>query len=594
MNHIEELRNEMKRAGVDFYLVKSADAHLSEYICDHDKTAEFYSGFTGDNATLLVSLNKAFLWTDGRYFIQAENELSGSGIELMRSGESGVATLLEKLLEYVNEDDTLMAHGASFSYGALLEVMNLCEMKSAEFIYEDSLTDKVWKNRPKRNAGRIKYLPVSLAGKSVKSKLKKVRKGFWEKADAMFISSLDDIMWLFNLRGEDIECSPVAFSYAFITRKKAVIFLQKSSVDKDIKNYAKGSGFEIKNYEDITKYLKKNVSDKDAVLMDLKAVNFAQGYLISRLAGKVVDEQLLTTVLKSKKNKTEVSRIRECFLKDSVAVTKFLYYIDEIADIEKETEISLSDYLEGERKKLSGYNGPSFPTIAAYGANAAMAHYAPDKENPVSLKREGLFLCDAGGQYEGATTDMTRTVALGECTKEEKDSYTLVLAGFLKLMNAVWIKGCSGRNLDILARERLWKAGLNFNHGTGHGVGCMLNVHEGPQAIRNKPTDSYYDAPLAAGMLITDEPGMYEPHKYGIRIENTLLVVKDKETEYGQFLRFEPMTLVPVDKRAINLKLLTREEKQLLNQYHELVYEKISPYMNDAEKEWLVKVTQKI
>lgn len=594
MNHISELRAVMKKRGVDYYLVKSADPHLSEYICDHDKTAEFYSGFTGDNATLLVAQEEAFLWTDGRYFTQAETELKDSGIELMRLGEKDVPTLLDTLLRCVDKGDTVMALGESFSYGGLSQVFELCALKKARFIYEDSLTKEVWNNRPARTAGRITYLPLSLAGKSVEAKLKKVRAELLDTADAMFVSSLDDIMWLFNLRGEDIACSPVAFSYAVVTAKKAVVFLQKASVNKMLRNYAEGSGFEIRDYDSALKYIKKNFGKKHKIMLDMKAVNFAQGQEIKKLAGEIVDRQLPTALLKAKKNKTEIKNIRECFLQDSVAVTRFLYYIDQEADIENETETGLAAYLEQKRTELNGYRGPSFPTIAAYGANAAMAHYAPDTEKPVRLKKEGLFLCDAGGQYEGATTDMTRTIALGDVDKEIKESYTLVLAGFLRLMNAVWISGCSGRNLDILARERLWKAGLNFNHGTGHGVGCMLNVHEGPQAIRYKPTEAYLDAPLLPGMLITDEPGVYEPFKYGIRIENTLLVVKDKENEYGQFLRFEPLTLVPVDKKAINIKLLTKEEKMLLNQYHALVYEKIAPYLNEKEKDWLLTATEKI
>lgn len=592
MENINKLRQEMKNKGYDYYLAYSQDPHNSEYVCEHYKITEFLTGFTGDNATVLVGEDKVWLWTDGRYFTQAEIELSGKDITLMRSGNEGVKKL-DQILELELSENYVLAMDMRLVNAKMLDkIESLADDRGAIIRDDSEIIDEIWPNRPQFPAGKIRILPMELAGESVGEKLMKIRAELTKnRLDSCFVSTLDDIMWIFNIRGEDVECNPVAFSYAYITLKKAVLFIQESCITEDIKAYATENGFKIKAYHKVEKYIDKKIEENEWIGLNWNNLNGALFSKIEATGAEIVTGPLPSNELKACKNEVEIANLKRIFLLDSIAVTRFLCYINSQSDIENLTEVRAAEILEAYRKEISEYRQPSFPTIAAYGENAAMAHYTGDEEKPVQLQRKGFFLVDSGGQYEGGTTDVTRTIALGRLTKEEKKAFTLVAAGWARLMAAKWPEGCTGRNLDILSRQRLWSEGLDFNHGTGHGVGYMLNVHEGPQAIRWRVTDPHADGILKPGMLITDEPGMYVAGKYGIRTENTLLVKKAEKTEYGQFLCFESLTLVPIDRRSLEVSLLTAEEIGYINEYHALVYETLKGYMSAGEAEWLKKAT---
>lgn len=592
MENINKLRQEMKNKGYDYFLAYSLDPHNSEYVCDHYKITEFLTGFTGDNATVLVSDDKVWLWTDGRYFTQAEIELNGKDITLMRSGNKGVKKLEQILESELSENFVLTINMRLINAESLDKLYDIAEDKGAIIRDDAEIIDSIWQERPEMPAGKVRILPMELAGEGVMDKLFKIREELKRsRLDSCFVSTLDDIMWIFNIRGEDVECNPVAFAYAYITQKKAVLFIQESCITENIKVYAAQNGFKVKAYHKAEKYIGRKIEAGEWICINRKNLNGALALKIEATGAEIVTGPLPSTELKACKNETEIANLKKIFLQDSLAVTRFLYYIDTQADIEALTEVSAAQLLEEYRKEIPEYNQPSFPTIAAYGKNAAMAHYAADEKMPVSLCKKGFFLFDSGGQYEGGTTDVTRTIALGRLTKEERKAFTLVAAGWASLMAAKWPEGCTGRNLDILSRQRLWSAGLDFNHGTGHGVGYMLNVHEGPQAIRWRVTDPQVDGILKPGMLITDEPGMYVAGKYGIRTENTLLVKKAEKTEYGQFLCFESLTLVPIDRRSLDLSLLTAQEIGYINEYHALVYEKLKDFLSEDETRWLKKAT---
>lgn len=589
MEHLEKVRERMGALGLNYYVAYNTDPHNSEYICDCDKAVEYISGFSGDNATLLVTAEKSYLWTDGRYFIQAEGELDLEKTELMKMGESGVPSLLEVLLQLLDKGEKIGMNGFCAPYKSAHEIKKLCDMRKASLETGIDICDGIWADREKRSANAVRILPEEFFAKSAAKKIKKLRKKMEDRADCIFISSLDDIMWLFNIRGTDIAYNPVAFSYAWITKKKAVLFLQKQVINQEIKDYANANGILIKEYEHVLSYLKKNVTDKNTVMLSSVSLNYSLCSLIIEKAGAICDCILPTKLMKAKKSRTEIECIRDKFLQDSVAMIKFCYWFDTTKSLK--TEMDCVQKIEELRSEIPAYAGPSFTTISAYGANAAMPHYEPQPEKDVKIGDRGLYLVDSGGQYDGATTDMTRTICCGEVSQEEAEGYTLVAAGWVRLMNAVWRKGCSGRNLDILAREKLWKKGLDFNHGTGHGVGYMLNVHEGPQAIRAGISSDEAAGVLKCGMLITDEPGLYVKDKFGIRTENTLFVVKDKDSEYGSFLKFEPLTLVPIDKRPIRTELLSREEIEQIDAYHALVYDRTAAFLDEETKKWLAEAT---
>lgn len=598
---LKKFRNIMVNNNINYYLTKTSDSHDSEYIDAHYMSVKYLSGFSGSNGVLIIGLESAWLFTDGRYFIQAEDELKGSGIELMKMGESGVPSVSEHLDNIIKLDDVLGADGDCINFEDGLRYIDICNKNRATFKYDCSIIDELWTDRPTRKSKKVTAQKGNYSGLDVKKKIKQLRKRLKEDScDAIFLSKLDEIMWLFNIRGQDVECNPVAFSYAYIDKANAFLFLQKKAVGKNLKEYASDNGFQILDYDKVLDILisyaaKKKIRKPKALLLDKSQTSIRFGMLIKSIAKECKYKSSPVLYLKSVKNSVEQNNIRDFYLKDSLALVKFLYWFDEsLKKGEQYSELQLSEKLQKYRKKIDGYIEDSFPAIVAYKENAAMAHYEPKEGQSAIVNKRGFLLIDSGGQYKGATTDSTRTIVCGELTDKEVRCFTLVLKGFLRLMDARFLEGCTGHNLDILARGALWKNGLDYRHGTGHGVGYCLNVHEGPQSIRWRLSSNEKDCVLKAGMLVTDEPGYYEEGEFGIRTENTLLVVKDIKSEYGQFLKFENLIFAPIDRRAICVELLDFEEVIILNNYHKEVYKKLSGHLKNKEKKWLEKMCRPI
>lgn len=585
------LRAKMQENGIDFYMIPTADFHNSEYVNDYFKVREYFCNFSGSNGTLLVWQEGAGLWTDGRYFIQAEHELAGTTVTLFRMQDEGVPTITEFLQQNMKEGQTLGFDGRVIpaSQGKGYE-RSLAE-KKLRFAYAKDLAEGIWTGRPAFPAGRVTVLDEKIAGKSFEEKRKEVMdRVAAEGADSLLLTKLDDLMWLFNIRGCDVECNPVAISYGFFTEKESVLFIQKKALDDSVTEYLAHKGIQVEEYDTIVSYLEKLPAGRK-VLMDDRHCSYAL-YRILAEKQTVIEKKNPTEALKAVKNPVELANMEEIYLKDSVALTKFIYWLKTNIGKTEITELSAADYLEKLRRDIPECIDLSFPSISAYGANAAMMHYEPTPESCAVLKPEGLYLIDSGGQYLGGTTDVTRTVVLGPLTDEMKLHYTMVAAGMLQLTHAHWIYGCSGRNLDILARQPLWNMGIDYKCGTGHGVGYILNVHEGPQNMRWRFTEGMSEVPIEAGMDISNEPGVYIEGSHGIRIENIMVAENDVKNEYGQFMHFKTLTWVPIDMEAIDGKYLTETQKLFLYSYQKAVYEKVSPYLTKEEAEWLKKETE--
>lgn len=586
---IRQLQKKMKEAGVQYYLIPSSDFHHSEYVGDYFKVREFFSGFTGSNGTLLVTENRSYLWTDGRYFVQAERELRDTGIILMKMGEKGVPSISEFLREQAETGAVLGFDGRVISASFAKMIRLYCEKKKLQLLDTGDLAEGIWENRPAMPKEPAYELKLCYAGESVEEKHQRIRQYLEEQeADFLFLSRLDDIMWCFNIRGNDIECNPVALSYAFFTRERKVLFLQKEAVTASLESYFQAEKIECLPYETVFDFLKEQITEAKGIAEEAESSVRAAGLLSGKLVPE--DRNLNPVPLwKAVKNNTETENIKRYFLYDSVCVCKFIYWLKHTD--EKLDENKAAEYLDGLRAEQKDFVGLSFPTISAYGSNAAMMHYEAKEGCGAGLQKKGFLLVDSGGQYLGATTDVTRTIALGKLTEKEKYYFTLVAMGMLRLQNAVFLKGCTGRNLDICAREPLWQQGVDYKCGTGHGVGCCLNVHEGPQAIRWKYSENAKETVLEKGMLVTDEPGVYFTDEFGIRTENTLLVTEKEENGDGCFLQFEPLTMVPIDVEAVLPELMEKRDLENLNRYHETVYSRISPFLNEKEREWLRKAT---
>ncbi len=574
------LRQRMRQENIKAYIIPTGDYHSSEYVSDYYKVREFYSGFTGSNGMLVVFDNEAGLFTDGRYFIQAERELGGSGIDLYRMGEEKVPTVFEYLESRVGQGMKLAGNGKVMSFSFAEEVQRVCEKTGCDFLTDINIAEELFENRPDRPCGRIRQLPIELTGETTAMKLSRVREELAKAGcDGMFLSRLDDIMWLFNIRGEDVPYNPVALSYAFLDHERAVLFIQNlSELQTDL--------FMVRSYDEVDVWLKNELSLEQKIAVDPKSVSRFFYELISQHA-KAVKIQNPVMLLKAVKNETEIRNLREIYRKDSAAVIKFIYWLKKSIKNQAITEIDAVEYLHRKREEIDEFMGESFQTISAYRANAAMMHYEPVTERPVTVLAEGMLLVDSGGQYLGGTTDVTRTIVLGEISDEEKLHFTKVAAGMLRLSAAKFPEGCTGRNLDILARQPLWELGIDYKCGTGHGIGYMLNVHEDPQAVRWKPTDRSVDGILKAGMLLSNEPGVYIENGYGIRTENVLLVREDEKTADGQFLSFETLTFVPIDLEAVDVEKLDERDKRLLNEYHRSVYKNTSDLLTEEEAAWL-------
>ena len=586
---IEMLRGEMRSNGVDLFLAYSTDPHASEYIADHFKVTEFFSGCTSDNATLLVTEQEAMLWTDGRYFISAAMELEGSGITLMKMGEDGVPTVKDALKKRLLKGDTLGFHGQCLSARDGGSYRKLCESMDVKVDSKFDPASALWVGRPALPCHEVWILDEALSGESFESKLAKVREKM-EAQDAAYhvITNLDEIMWLFNIRGADVECNPVALSYALIGRTTADLFLQGGEVTTELSDYAHKHSIKLHEYDTVLDYL-KSYHYEGAVLLDPSTCTDAV-YELMKDTAEIREGTDPAAELKAVKNPVEIEHLRSAYLLDSVQVCKFLCRMKKKIGSERVTEITAREEMDRLRTEVPGFLDLSFSTISAYGANAAMAHYAPTEEGCAEVKPEGFLLVDSGGQYLGGTTDVTRTIACGPLTEEMRRDFTLVAASNLRLLNARFPQGTSGVHLDILAREKLYRYGLDYNHGTGHGIGYILSVHEGPQNISKGIRKAGY--PFSAGMLISDEPGIYKEGRYGIRTETILLCVKDQKTEFGEFLRFEPLTLVPIDRDAIDTHYLEETDLDALNAYHRIVREAVSPCLQGEELAWLLAATE--
>ena len=578
---IEAARKSMKKHKVDAYIVTSSDYHQSEYIGDYFQGREYLSGFTGSAGILVIFNDEACLWTDGRYHIQAENQLKGSEIKLFKQGNIGVPTYKEYIVSKLAENSKIGIDAKILLSSDVNEILSKKKFKIVDF----DLLAEVWKKRPDLAAEKIFILEDKYTGKSYKEKVKEIRASLKEKnADYNIISSLDDIAWIYNFRGDDVQHNPVGLSFTVISEKKASLYINEDKLTKEAKKYFKDNKVEIKGYFEFFEDIKKL---KGNILVDFNKTSYAIYEAISK--NNLINSMNPSTYLKSHKNKTETANTKEIHVQDGVAIVKFMYWLKNNYKKGNITEFSAEEKINSLREKIEGYIDLSFHTISAFGKNAAMMHYSAPEKNSTKIE-DGVYLLDSGGTYLKGTTDITRTFFLGKVGKQEKIDNTLVLKGMLALSRAKFLFGATGTNLDILARQFLWNVGIDYKCGTGHGVGHILNVHEGPHGIRFQ----YNPQRLEVGMIVTNEPGAYIEGSHGIRIENELLVKEACETEHGKFLEFETITYAPIDLDGIVKSLLTKEEKEQLNTYHKEVYEKLKPYLTKAEQAFLKEYTKEI
>lgn len=591
-DRIKLLREEMRERGIDMYIVPTSDFHESEYVGDYFKTRSYLTGFTGSAGTAVVTQEEAGLWTDGRYFIQAQGELSGSSITLYRMGEEGVPTVKEYVKENLREGGCLGFDGRVVNARDGETYEKIVKDKQGNLAVVEDLVGAIWEERPSFPKNPAFVLEEKYAGESVQSKLGRVREKMKEEqADIHILTSLYDIAWLFNVRGGDIAHVPVVMSFAVITLEMCIWFVHPEVLNDEVCRYCEENHISISEYEAVYGYVESIPAEK-RVLLNKSIVNYR---ICSGLKAELVQAPNPSEWMKAVKNETELANIRHAHIKDGVAFTKFMYWLKNHIGKETITEISAADYLRERRQEQDLFLDVSFDTISAYGANAAMMHYAPTPETDAALRPEGFLLVDSGGHYLDGSTDITRTMALGALSHEQKLYFTTVCRSNLNLAAAKFLYGCRGTNLDILARGPLWELGLDYKCGTGHGIGYVLNVHEGPNAFRWKQSsDPGGDCVLEGGMVTTDEPGVYLEGQYGIRTENELLCRNAEKNEYGQFMEFEIITYAPIDLDAILPEKMTERERGLLNEYHKIVYGKISPFLNDGEREWLREYTREI
>lgn len=580
---IKAVRKMMEQDNAGAYVVTSADYHNSEYTGAWFETRKFLSGFTGSAGTLVVGSDKAALFTDGRYFIQAEKELSGSGITLMKMGLEETPTVLSYVKSLLTPENNRIA--VDFK---TVTAKDGREYENAGEVIDREYGNRIWADRPSMPKEPVFELDIRYAGEERKSKLSRIRQ-YMEKVGAKhhILTTLDDIAWTLNIRGNDILYNPMVLSYLYIGMEEAVLYADCGKFSKELTARLKEDGVLLSGYEAFYDRLETLT---EGVLYDKERVNYL---IVSRLPGTaVLIEQTNPEILmKAVKNQTEADNEKKAHIRDGVAVTKFIYWLKNAVKTEQITETDAAEYLENLRKQQEGYIEPSFGTISAYNANAAMMHYNPYTGENAVLKPEGLLLVDSGGQYYEGTTDITRTIALGEVSSEVKTHYTAVLRGMLNLSAARFLKGCIGMNLDILARGPLWEMGLDYRCGTGHGVGYLLGVHEPPNGFRWKKVPEREDGcVLLPGMITTDEPGVYIEGSHGIRIENELLTVSDFTNEYGEYLKFETLTYAPIEMELVDFAQMSPKEKTLLKNYQKEVYKRISPYLNPEEEKWLFQV----
>lgn len=567
---IRQLRTLMKDNGIDIYIIPTNDYHSSEYVGDYFKCREYMSGFTGSAGTLIVTLEEACLWVDGRYFIQAEKEIAGSEIKLMKMAMPHVLTINEYLNQF--KDQTIGFDGKVIPYQSALQY-------GQHIKADQDLVAQIWKDRPAMSKQSAFLFDEFYCGESRTSKLKRIRE---EMKDIPYhlISSLDDIAWIFNIRGQDVAATPVVLAYALITQEKAFLYLQNGVLNDEMITALQQDQIFVKDYYDLYQDVK---TIHGQVMLDGSTVNYA-------LASKLREEQIVDRInpsqlMKAIKNDTEIKATKNAHLKDGIAVTKFMYWLKHTIGKSELNEMAIAEKLLAFRKQQDLFKDISFTTICAYGPNAALMHYHPTAENHANIDAQGLLLIDSGGQYLDGTTDITRTFVMGPLTDKEKRDFTIALKAMLRLQNAHFIKGVTtGENLDILARGIIYEYDLDYRCGTGHGVGHFLSVHEGPNGIR--PKSLSVNAHILPGMITTDEPGVYNEGEYGIRHENELLCIEGETNEYGTFLHFEPITYVPFDLEGIDYDYLSNKEIESLNNYQKMVYHKLENYLSEEERNW--------
>lgn len=588
------LRKEMERRRIDIYLIPTADFHESEYVGPYFKAREYITGFTGSAGTAVIFKEAAGLFTDGRYFLQAEEELLDSGIELYRSGEENVPSIEELIEEKLPDGGRLGFDGRVVNAAWGRKLKTAVEKKGGSLYTEEDLIGIIWKERPALSVQPVYRLKEQYTGESTDRKLKRLREEMKRKeADVHILTSLCDIAWLFNIRGNDMKCVPVPLSYLTIRQDTCEWFIHEQILDEELAAYLAAHNITVKPYEEIQTEAEK-IGQNERVLLDMHSVSFGIVERIPKGVG-IVEAKNPTVHMKAVKNPTEIANTRQAHLSDAIAVTKFIYWLKNNIGKKTITECSAIAYLEERRREQNGYIGPSFDTICAYGDHAAKMHYAADPNADTLLLEEGFLLVDSGGHYLTGTTDITRTIVLGPLTQQMKEHYTAVCRANLNLAYAKFLYGASGISLDILAREPLWELGIDYKCGTGHGVGHILNVHEGPNAFRYKINpDSPDAAALEEGMITTDEPGVYREGLYGIRIENELLCKKAQKNENGQFMEFEIITYVPIDLDAILPEQMNEKERRRLNEYHRVVYEKLADFLDEDERAWLLGCTREI
>lgn len=586
---ILKLRKLMAKNNLAAYIVPSEDPHFSEWVGEHFKCRAWISGFTGSAGTVVFTQDKAGLWTDGRYYIQAEKQLNNTGIKLFKAAELGVPTYIEWLKVELKEKDTVGFNGNVFSVSRVNKMEKELSQKDIKINSSLDLIDNIWYDRPEIPSDEIYVHDIKYCGRSRKEKITQVREEMKKKGvNYYLISSLDDICWLLNIRGNDIPHNPFVTSYSIIGEKETLLFINKSKVSSSVEKELMEDGVFIKDYKCINDFLEK-LEDKASIVLDYDIVNYNLFNRINKNVTKV-NHANLTTMMKAIKNEVEIKNIKDAYIKDGAALVQLFKWIKENVN-NNITEIDVAEKAEEFRKNQALYLDASFDSIACYRENAAMMHYNPyNQEIPTYLKEEGFFLLDSGAQYLNGTTDITRTIVLGKLSEEEKRDFTLVLKSVIALSTAKFLYGATGSNLDVLARRPLWEYGIDYKCGTGHGVGFLSSVHEMPQRFSQVPNN----IKLEKGMMITIEPGVYKEGRYGIRTENTVIVVEDEKTEFGQFMRFEELCYVPIDKRAIIIEMLTKYEKEWLNNYHKRVFETLSPYLDEGCTEWLLKETEEI
>ncbi|GAA0738509.1 aminopeptidase P family N-terminal domain-containing protein [Clostridium oceanicum] len=592
---LKKLRALMAEKNIDMYIVPTADFHQSEYVGEHFKARKYITGFSGSAGTAIITMDSAGLWTDGRYFLQAGKQLEGTTVKLFKMGEPNVPTIEEYIENTLSSKGTLGFDGRVVSMGDGQAYEKIVKGKDGSIKYDCDLIDDVWKNenRPPLSEKPAFALDIKYTGESTTSKLERVRKEMKNSgANTHVITSLDDIAWLLNIRGDDIEFFPLILSYVIVTMDELHLFINEAKLSDEIKSTLKENGLTaLHPYNDIYDAVKK-FSDSDVVLIDPARMNYALYNNIPENVKKI-EKQNPCVLFKAMKNPTEIENIKKAQIKDGIAHTKFMYWLKHNVGKEKITEMSASRKLEEFRKEQEGYIRQSFEPICSFGEHAAIVHYTSSPETDIELKEGNFFLTDTGaGFYEGST-DITRTYAFGEIPQIMKDHFTITLQSNLHLAHARFLYGCNGMNLDIVARAPFWNNNLNFNHGTGHGVGYLMNIHEAPTGFRWQYR-AHEVHPFEEGMVLTDEPGIYIEGSHGIRIENEILVCKGEQNEYGQFMYFEPITFVPIDLDAVNPDLMTIQEKAWLNKYHKDVYDKISPYLSEDEKTWLKEYTREV